>query len=126
MLCPDLPLEIWKQILVQVPVRDRIASSAVSEKLHKAAAAVTTDLEVDCGGSLEKHASFLGWINHIICPLTRLKFQSSPGTLRQLPCPHLLELTLEGPNVQLGSSSIDTLGILHSCTAQTTKQKQNW
>jgi hypothetical protein len=48
----------------------------------------------------------------------------SPVTMRQLPCPNLVELTLHDWSAQLCASS-EGLGLLHSCTALTLLQLCN-
>jgi hypothetical protein len=68
-----------------------------------------------------RHSAFLGWASSSGSSLTSLHLSDMPDstTIRQLPCPNLLELRL---SLHLGSvlcASSEGLGLLHSCTALT-------
>jgi hypothetical protein len=96
----------------------------VCHKLSRAAAAATQSLELNFGFLTDErpqlHAAFLSWTSSHGSSLTRLVLRSacSHSGIRELACPHLLELNLTTCRVQLGASS-EGLGLLHSCTALT-------
>jgi hypothetical protein len=70
--------------------------------MHAAAVAATDDLELS-HLSQQRAASLLGWMSHHGQNLTKFElnyYYEQP--LQQLPCPNLLELKLDGCDVQLG------------------------
>jgi hypothetical protein len=118
----ELPEEVWTQILQHVDYKQRLSACAlVCQKLAKAAAAATTSVTLQLySDSSQRHNSFLSYTRSYGSSLTRLHLSSSPdhAPIRQLPCPHLLELELNFCSVQLCAGS-EGLGLLHSCPALT-------
>jgi hypothetical protein len=113
----ELPQDIWALILQHVDYKQRLSSCALlCRKLARAAAAATQSLELEFS-SPQQHDAFVAWTSSHGSTLTQLKL-SSDSPIRQLPCPHLLELQLDECSGQLCASS-DHVGLLHSCTALT-------
>jgi hypothetical protein len=124
---PDNVLEI---MMHQVPVRDRLTSCClVNSKLHAAAVAATDSLTLGQNAWLypefiisdpQRAQAALEWLasySQQLWQMTSLEFQSFPQTLHQLPCPKLLDLTVQySCSVQLGSSATPHPGVISGCT----------
>lgn len=113
----SLPEELWQLVLTNVPLRERLCScSTVCSKLHKAAAAVTTQLQLSRGAEQENSAQ-LYLANHGQ-HVTSLKASSLVNPLMHLPCANLQQLDVFSCAVQLGPSSSQP-GVLRECTGLT-------
>jgi hypothetical protein len=113
----QLPQELWVQILQYVPNYQRLSACAlVCRKLARAAASATTSVELTAS---QRCAAFLShWVSSYGSSLTRLHLSADDSSIRDLPCPALLELSLHGGHVQLCAGN-EGVGLLHSCTALT-------
>lgn len=102
MSCKDLPHELWVQVLQHVPVQQRLSSCALfCQKLSRAATAATQSLQHELAGTPQHLAAFLGWTSSHGSLLTTLFLWSMPNdsSIRQLPCPNLVELQLANCSV---------------------------
>jgi hypothetical protein len=110
-----LPDEVLKLVMQHVPQTERLTSCClVSRRLHAAAVAATQEL-YGHGKTMQDADSCLEWICMYGQHLTRLSFLMFPETLRQLPCPDLLELEIEFSSVQLQAAD-GYPGVIQGCT----------
>jgi hypothetical protein len=119
-----LPDEVLKLILQHVPVKDRLSSCClVSRRMHAAAVAATESLSIGMSpGQIPPYRTeqVLQMLSHCGHHLTALELCEPHGdwSLRQLPCPNLLELTLTSGSVQLGAAD-GYPGVVQGCTKLT-------
>jgi len=119
--------DVWKHILVHIPLEQRLGScSRVSKTLNRAAAAAATQQIELClyagEAGVQRLPGLCQWMQQHGQHLTSLQL-SAYGTavgriLTQLPCPNLHKLHLQNMRVQLSASSTQP-GVLHSCTRLT-------
>jgi len=114
-------MDVWKHILVNIPLKHRLGScSRVNTTLYRAAAAATQQIKLDLEEpDVQRLPGLSQWMLQHGEHLTSLQlsaFNAESGrTLTQLPCPKLRELDLRCIQVQLSGSSTHP-GVLHSCT----------
>jgi hypothetical protein len=127
----SLPDDVLKLIMHHVPAKDRLTSwCLVNSRLHAAAVAATDALTLGALSyqyphinvtvpSPERAQAALEWLALCGQHMTSLVFHSFPQTLQQLPCPSLLELTVQFRcSVQLGPTAAHP-GVLSGCTSLT-------
>jgi len=126
-LVADLPIEVWKLIMHEIPLRQRLSSCAlVCQKFSAAAAAATYSIEATL---FEQPASesFVMYIQQHGSHLTSMMLTGYGATrgpvLEQLPCQHLRELNLTALQLKLGPDQ-DHRGVLDATTALTRLQLQ--
>jgi len=116
--------DVWKHILVHIPLEHRLKScSRVNRTLYRAAAAATQHITLYHGEPVVQGLPGLcHWMVQHGQHVTSLQLSAFGAqcerTLEQLPCPHLRELGLGNMQVQLSASSTQP-GVLHSCTRLT-------
>ena len=111
----SLPEDLWKLILVHVPLPERLGPcSRVSQKLCRAAAAATDQLELRLGHSAQRTEGIARWLFLNSHQLTSLNLRRLGAPLLELPCQQLRQLYIGDAWVRLGPSS-HHLGVLHSC-----------
>ena len=119
MMWSGLPEELWKLILVHVPLPERLGTcSRVSQKLCRAAAAATEQLEVQLQRSAQRSQGVVQWLHHNGQHVTSIQLRNFNASLTELPCLQLRKLAVDGGSVQLGPSSSHP-GVLHSCSGLT-------
>lgn len=95
----ELPEDLWKLILCNVPLRDRLGScSLVSQRLRSAATAATEDICVYLYEKQERADGLITYLHkHFV---TRLEVHGAPLLTHLPPCPHLRTLELKDCRVQ--------------------------
>ena len=127
----SLPDEVLKLVMKHVPLDDRLTKCClVNSRLHAAAVAATQDLQLSFGNGLihkqTRHPEcWFQWALQYGEHLTCLRLSEFPQALQQLPCPNLLELSLNyTPSVQLGPAADGTPGVIQGCTKLTKLELQ--
>jgi len=117
---PTLSEDVWKHILVHVPLKQRLGScNRVNQTLYRAAAAATQQIELYLReAGVQRLLGVCQWMMNHGQHLTSLQLNVPGGTLTQLPCPNLRELDLGNMQVQLSASSTQPW-VLHRCTRLT-------
>jgi len=112
--------DVWKHILVHVPLKHRLLScSRVNQTLHRAAAAATQQVKLyQIEAGVQRLPGLCQWMLQHGQHLTSLWLCVPDKALTELPCPNLRELDLRDMQVQLSASSTQP-GVLHSCTRLT-------
>ena len=117
-----LPDELWKLILVHIPLPERLGRcSRVSQQLSRAAAAATEQLELELNYNVQRFQGLMQWVEKHGQHIKELDLNRVGGTLTELPCWQLRQLGIFNGSVQLGPSSSHP-GVLHSCNGLTKLQ----
>lgn len=111
-MADELTLDLWKLVLVHVPVRDRLLGAALANPtMSKAAAAVTRAVHVDVDwhdskGQKQKIARAVkSYLQKHGANVDSIVLPGSLVPTAPLPTPHLLKLTIHGGSVHLGPPS---------------------
>jgi hypothetical protein len=123
-----LPDEVLKLVMQHVPVKARLTSCClVNSRLLAAAVATAQELQLYFGslgsplGRIphQQAGCVVNWLSLYGKHLTCLNIAFFAPPLQQLPCPNLLELSLEECSVQLGPAADGRSGVLQGCTKLT-------
>lgn len=123
----SLPDEVLKLLMQHVPLAKRWTSCClVNRRFHAAAMAATAELALQyglprtyrtpggCNHEFQHARCSFDWLSLYGQHVTCLSMTNCPLLLQQLPCPNLLELSLEDCTVQLGPAA-DQPGMVLGC-----------